>query len=72
MVANRDIKEGELILKEQPLVLGSSLQAVLICLKCCKRLRSNVQICADCNIAPICSKTCKGKPEKKIVFIHLQ
>lgn len=61
MVADRDIKEGELILKEQPLILGTSFQAVPICLKCCKRLRTKVQICNKCNTAPTCSKTCKGK-----------
>ncbi|KAI4456266.1 set and mynd domain containing arthropod-specific member 4 isoform a [Holotrichia oblita] len=60
MVAAKDIKEGELILKESPAILGSTIEGFHICFRCCKPLKSSVQVCQNCGIATLCSKDCQG------------
>ncbi|KAK9752787.1 SET domain [Popillia japonica] len=60
MVAAKYIKEGELILKETPAILGSTIEGFHLCFRCCKPLRTSVQVCKNCGIATLCSQDCQG------------
>nr|XP_023026359.1 protein msta-like [Leptinotarsa decemlineata] len=62
MVANKHIKAGELILSESPLLIGPQVDGPLICLNCCRSLRTSGYIfCKGCNAAVVCSPKCTGK-----------
>ena len=65
MLANRSIKEGEIILQEAPLVFGPAQQTVPVCLGCYvpvdgsyKCPRSGWPMCG-----PTCAKACQKNPE---------
>ncbi|XP_018566140.1 uncharacterized protein LOC108907098 isoform X2 [Anoplophora glabripennis] len=61
MAAGRDIKAGQLILKEKPTLMGPQLNGPLICFGCCKNVRSTGYIfCRNCNKAVLCSPKCTG------------
>lgn len=69
MVANKDIKAGELILKEKPTLVGPQLNGPLICFGCCRNVRNAGYIfCRNCNKAAICSPKCTGK----VPFVHMK
>ncbi|KAL3273948.1 hypothetical protein HHI36_015371 [Cryptolaemus montrouzieri] len=60
-VANRDIKQGELILKERPLIISPPLGAKPICFKCCTVVsKKYLQVCEKCKTAFICGPNCSG------------
>lgn len=61
MVAARDIKAGELILKESPLVVGPRINTSLLCLGCFRVLSKNYKLCQKCGLAPVCGANCELK-----------
>ncbi|KAJ0174501.1 hypothetical protein K1T71_009609 [Dendrolimus kikuchii] len=75
MVATRDIKQGEMILKEKPAVIGPRISCPVLCLTCGKNLEpmqngENLDFykCSSCNW-PVCGLDCEQseihKPECK-------
>ena len=62
MVATRDIKPGEIILREKAAVVGPSLeQSKPVCLGCSASLVKTWHLCQVCQ-APLCSKKCEKHP----------
>lgn len=60
LVASRDIKAGEVILKELPLVLGPRVDSVPICIGCYQPLPVYHQNrCSRCQVAPVCDVQCE-------------
>ncbi|XP_060522094.1 SET domain-containing protein SmydA-8-like [Cylas formicarius] len=70
MVADRDIKQGELILKEAPVLVGPQPGGALQCFACCRRLQ-NVRTCPGCDVALLCRPDCKGEfhPESECSYL---
>lgn len=75
MIATRDIKQGEMILKEKPAVIGPKVACTTVCLSCGKYLDPNeyqdnfdYYKCSKCNW-PMCGPACENaevhKPECK-------
>ena len=65
MVATRDIKQMELILREAPVVVGPYTRSPapqLHCVECFKQL--DAATCATCPLCgyPVCGDTCRGGP----------
>jgi hypothetical protein len=77
MVATRDIKEGEMILKEKPAVIGPRTASPALCLGCGKKLAPmkikdtyDFYKCSSCNwpmCGPECEKAAIHKPECKLM-----
>lgn len=69
LVATRDIKPGEVILKEKPLVVGPRVDSFPICLACYRPLPLYQEArCSRCLVAPVCGVHCErqgahGEPE---------
>lgn len=62
MVADKNIKAGEQILKEKPTLMGPQMNGPLTCFGCCRNVRSTGYIfCRNCTKAVICSPKCIGK-----------
>ncbi|KAJ9581776.1 hypothetical protein L9F63_003845, partial [Diploptera punctata] len=60
LVASRDIKAGEVILKELPLVLGPRVDSSPICIGCYKPLPMyQPNHCSQCLVAPVCGAQCE-------------
>lgn len=59
MIASRDIKTGEIILKEKPCVIGPKTVSHVTCLGCHKQLLGNFYSCSKCTW-PMCSKECES------------
>ncbi|KDR18205.1 Protein msta, isoform A, partial [Zootermopsis nevadensis] len=60
LAASRDIKPGEVILKERPLVVGPRVDSNPICLACYKPLPLSQQPrCSLCLVAPVCGVHCE-------------
>lgn len=60
LAASRDIKPGEVILKEKPLVVGPRVDSDPVCLACYKPLPLNQQPrCSLCLVAPVCGVHCE-------------
>ncbi|RZF41656.1 hypothetical protein LSTR_LSTR012913 [Laodelphax striatellus] len=59
LVASRDIKKGEVIFKENPLVFGpcDDYHVSMTCYSCGDAANRR---CHDCSVALICGKTCPG------------
>ena len=57
MVADRNIKAGEIVLKEAPLTFGPSEITKPICLGCCAPVTIKSPTCDLCGF-PMCSKEC--------------
>ena len=62
-IAARDIKQNEIILREQPLVLGPKVVSPAICLGCNQHLQPqengmNFYKCSKCKW-PLCSRNCE-------------
>ncbi|KAI5638482.1 MYND finger domain-containing protein [Phthorimaea operculella] len=77
MVATRDIKPGEMILKEKPAILGPKMSCAAQCLACGKKLDPiktgdvyDFYKCTSCNW-PMCDAKCEKsevhKPECKVM-----
>jgi hypothetical protein len=60
MVAATNIKQGQLIIKEPPILLCPQLGGPLVCFNCCAQIKK-LQFCPDCVIAILCTPNCKGK-----------
>lgn len=62
LIATRDIKVGEVILDEQPLVAGPSQVTPPVCLGCYRILtEQSACACLDCGW-PMCSEDCARTP----------
>ncbi|RZC35635.1 msta [Asbolus verrucosus] len=59
MVAAKTIKQGQLILKENPILLCPQLGSPIICFNCCAQLKK-LHFCPDCSIAILCNPKCTG------------
>lgn len=59
MIANRDIKPGEIILREKPFVVGPKLYSQATCLGCHKQLPTIHYNCSKCTW-PMCGKSCES------------
>ncbi|KAG5683117.1 hypothetical protein PVAND_012418 [Polypedilum vanderplanki] len=58
-VATRDIKPGEIVLREAPLIIGPSQVTVPVCVGCLKEVREKAHgECERCGW-PVCSKSCQ-------------
>lgn len=65
-VATRNIKKGEIILKEMPLLIGPKTVTPAICLGCHKFLfvppgQDNFNLCSQCSW-PMCDYLCENNP----------
>ncbi|XP_070506795.1 SET domain-containing protein SmydA-8-like [Chironomus tepperi] len=58
MVAKRDIKPGEIILREKPIVIGPKTISNVLCLGCHQSLYGNYYNCSKCTW-PLCGKSCE-------------
>ncbi|KAF7272702.1 hypothetical protein GWI33_014534 [Rhynchophorus ferrugineus] len=66
MVANKNLKQGELIFKENPLFLGPQLNGPSRCFKCLKIIvLSRCCYCSGCDTALMCTNNCEGKFHKQ-------
>lgn len=70
MKATRDIKEGEIILTDKPLVCGPKVASVPLCLGCNKQLQlkpneKNFYKCRKCTW-PLCSESCEENKNHKL------
>ncbi|XP_060522819.1 SET domain-containing protein SmydA-8-like isoform X2 [Cylas formicarius] len=62
LVATKDIKSGDIILQEPPLIWGPAQVTVPICLGCGKAIDpENYECCSKCGW-PVCSKICEQSP----------
>ncbi|ENN81700.1 hypothetical protein YQE_01906, partial [Dendroctonus ponderosae] len=61
IVAKKDIKPGEVIISEEPLVIGPCTDCKVQCLGCYKDLEKEIRLfrCSKCGW-PMCSKQCPG------------
>ncbi|XP_077295773.1 SET domain-containing protein SmydA-8-like [Arctopsyche grandis] len=60
LVAIEDIKPGEIIFKDEAVVVGPKFQSELICLNCCKQIKSQFHCCSKCKLAPLCGTSCEN------------
>ena len=62
LVANRNIKFGEIIFKEDPKFIGPKSMANAICFNCFQLPNNDESLasCRKCNIVPICADNCFG------------
>ncbi|XP_066258410.1 SET domain-containing protein SmydA-8-like [Euwallacea similis] len=75
MGANKDLKPGELILKESPALIGPQLNGPARCFKCFKPINLLMcSFCEQCNTALMCVDDCKGKyhPEEECLALKTQ
>ncbi|CAG9832602.1 unnamed protein product [Diabrotica balteata] len=62
LVASRNIKAGEVIIFEKPLLIGPPISGLLICFNCCKEIKRIAYVlCASCGTAILCNAKCIGK-----------
>ncbi|XP_019771517.2 SET domain-containing protein SmydA-8 isoform X3 [Dendroctonus ponderosae] len=62
MVAKRQLKQGELILKEEAVLVGPHLNGPARCFKCLKTINLLMcSFCNQCNTALMCTNDCQGK-----------
>lgn len=61
MVSKKEIRPGEVIIAEEPLIVGPCTDCKVQCLGCYKNLENDVQItrCPNCQW-PLCSRKCPG------------
>jgi len=57
LVANRDIEQGEVIIFEEPLVIGPKQATYPVCLSCYRRVDGSY-LCTDCGW-PLCDQQCQ-------------
>lgn len=63
MIATRDIKEGEIVLKENPLIIGPKPVSVPLCLGCNKQIDASYK-CSQCGW-PLCGPSCESSVTHK-------
>ena len=62
MVATRDLKTGDIIMREKAAVVGPSLEQIKpVCLGCSGSLERTWHLCQLCQ-GPLCSKKCENHP----------
>ncbi|XP_045617553.2 enolase-phosphatase E1 isoform X2 [Procambarus clarkii] len=61
MVASRDLKAGDVILKEEPIAVGPKQITEPVCLGCYKRVDGSYR-CQKCNW-PLCGAGCEASPD---------
>lgn len=65
IVATRDIQQGEIILKEDPIILGPKIVSLSVCLGCGRRVKTATGIevykCSTCGW-PMCGPQCETSP----------
>lgn len=65
MIAKRDIKAGEIILRENPCVLGPKITSHVMCLGCHRSIdppfSNDFYKCSKCSW-PMCGKSCETLP----------
>lgn len=61
LAATRDIKPGEVILKEAPLIVGPRLEGAPVCMGCFNVL-ATPHTCSNCHLAELCSPACESNP----------
>ena len=62
MVATRNLKAGDIIMREKAAVVGPSLeQSKAVCLGCSASLERTWHLCQLCH-GPLCSKKCEKHP----------
>ena len=61
LVANRDIEQGEIIIFEEPLVIGPKQATYPVCLSCYRRVDGSY-LCNDCGW-PLCDQKCQNSNE---------
>ena len=62
LIATKPIKQGEIILKEMPLIWGPSQITIPVCLGCAKPVDENTsKPCPKCGW-PMCSEMCSNSP----------
>lgn len=65
LVATRDIKPGDVVLKEAPLIWGPAQVTVPVCLGCGKTVtEENSRPCTKCGW-PVCSEKCENSASHK-------
>jgi len=63
LVATRQLEVGDLVLEEQPAVLGPRQLSPVCCLGCCRPLRyADITWCPECSL-PLCSLSCPGRED---------
>ncbi|CAB3371362.1 Hypothetical predicted protein [Cloeon dipterum] len=63
LVAFRDIFEGEVILKDTPLVVGPQAESAPVCLGCHRPVGLNEpHVCSNCGCALLCGPQCEKLP----------
>ncbi|KAJ9579509.1 hypothetical protein L9F63_004828 [Diploptera punctata] len=66
LVAARDIRQGEVILRETPIIIGPKVVSLPLCLGCGRRLRvsenDDTYMCSGCGW-PLCGPQCETCPE---------
>ncbi|KAJ3645888.1 hypothetical protein Zmor_023510 [Zophobas morio] len=60
IIAAKIIKQGQLILKENPVILCPQIGGCTICFNCCAQIKK-VQFCSECAVAVLCNSECKGQ-----------
>lgn len=62
MVAATEIKAGEIILTEFPVLIGSQVDGPLSCFNCFRNIgKKKCEICKHCEAALLCSSSCIGE-----------
>ncbi|KAG8310407.1 hypothetical protein J6590_064435 [Homalodisca vitripennis] len=56
LVANRDIKQGEMLVRERPVVVGPRVDSLPACLECFTLLYPPVSRCPECQVTPLCPR----------------
>ncbi|XP_059471578.1 SET domain-containing protein SmydA-8-like [Neocloeon triangulifer] len=63
LVAFRDISEGEVILKDAPLVVGPQAESAPVCLGCHRPVGLHEpHVCSNCGCALLCGPQCEALP----------
>lgn len=61
LVSSRDLKAGEMVLREQPLMVGPRVDSLPACLECLTLLYPTLSRCPTCQVAPLCAQ-CSHTP----------
>lgn len=69
MVAIEDIKPGEIIFKDEAVVVGPKFQSELICVNCCKEIKIQFHCCSKCKLAPLCGTSCENTNGDRISIL---
>lgn len=59
LVASKDIRSGEIILKDRPILIGPKINSELVCVNCYRILSKKFHVCTKCKLAPLCVPSCE-------------